>query len=88
MEEYSFGGLCPGKYGTTIRPEFVKVKAQNRFGKFVELIENDELFKSDKEERWICLNCGYIYTSKQAIENCPVCEHGKGYQIRHDWVLI
>lgn len=27
---------CPGKYGTTIRPEFVKVKAQNRFGEFVE----------------------------------------------------
>ncbi len=60
----------------------------DRFGKFIELIENNELFKSDKEERWICLNCGYIYTSKQAIENCPVCEHGKGYQIRHDWVLI
>lgn len=60
----------------------------DRFGKFIELIENDELFKSDKEERWICLNCGYIYTSKQAIESCPVCEHGKGYQIRHDWVLI
>lgn len=60
----------------------------DRFGKFIELIENDELFKSDKEERWICLNCGYIYTSRQAIESCPVCEHGKGYQIRHDWVLI
>lgn len=64
-----------------------KVHAE-RFEKFIDLIENGELFESSKEERWICLNCGYIYTSKSALENCPVCNHSKGYQMRHDWVLI
>ncbi len=60
----------------------------DRFSKFIELIENNELFESSNEERWICLNCGYIYNSKTALENCPICNHGKGYQMRHDWVLI
>lgn len=60
----------------------------DRFGKFIELIENNELFESSKEERWICLNCGYIYSSKTALESCPICNHGKGYQMRHDWILI
>lgn len=60
----------------------------DRFGKFIELIENKQLFESEKEERWICLNCGHIYTGKTAPKLCAVCKHGQGYQIRHDWILI
>ncbi len=60
----------------------------DRFGKFIELIESKQLFESEKEERWICLNCGHIYTGKVAPKVCPVCNHGQGYQIRHDWILI
>lgn len=29
---------CPGKFGITVRPEFVKVKAQNRKGEVVEYV--------------------------------------------------
>ncbi len=60
----------------------------DRFGKFIELIESKQLFESTNEERWICLNCGYIYTSKSAFKDCPVCDHGEGYQMRYDWILI
>ena len=28
------------------------------------------------------LNCGHIYTGKEAPEQCPVCHHDKGYFIR------
>lgn len=60
----------------------------DRFGKFIELIESKKLFESEKEERWICLNCGHIYVGKSALKVCPICDHGQGYQMRHDWILI
>ncbi len=60
----------------------------DRFGKFIEFIESDKLFKSDKEETWFCLNCGHVYKGKSAPEECPVCKHNKGYQIRHNWILL
>ncbi len=60
----------------------------DRFGKFLELMESGALFKSDKEETWLCLNCGNIYKGKTAPETCPVCDHNQGYQIRHDWILL
>lgn len=64
-----------------------KIHAQ-RFEKFIDIMESGELFESTTQERWICLNCGYIYTAKSALEICPVCNHSKGYQIRQDWMLI
>ncbi len=56
----------------------------DRFGRFAELMEQNKLFSSDKKERWICLNCGYIYEGESAPEKCPVCSHDKGYFIRLD----
>ena len=60
----------------------------DRFGKFIELIESDNLFKSDRDEAWFCLNCGHIHVGKFAPNECPVCKHGIGYQIRHNWILL
>ena len=54
----------------------------DRFGKFAQLIEEDRLFISDMETGWMCLNCGYVYTGKEAPEKCPVCDHARGYFIR------
>lgn len=53
-----------------------------RFSKYANLLENDKLFINDIETEWMCLNCGYIYTGKKALEVCPVCKHNKGYFIR------
>ncbi len=60
----------------------------DRFTKFIELMESDKLFKSDKEETWFCLNCGHIHTGERAPEECPVCKHAVGYHIRHNWILL
>ena len=60
----------------------------DRFNKFIEHIENGTLFKSENEVRWICLNCGEIVTAKEAPKVCKVCNHGIGYQMRQDWILI
>lgn len=54
----------------------------NRFKKFAELMESGKLFSSDKQETWVCLNCGYILEGTQAPETCPVCGKEQGYFIR------
>lgn len=54
----------------------------DRFGKFAELIEKNQLFVSEVETGWICLNCGYVFTGKKVPKVCPVCKHDRGYFIR------
>lgn len=53
-----------------------------RFEHFATLLENNRLFVSDVEEKWICLNCGYETEGKNAPQLCPVCKHEQGYFIR------
>ena len=43
-------------------------------------IKNGTVFTSnDPETKWICLNCGYIYTGKEPPAFCPTCAHPQGY---------
>ncbi|GAA0711146.1 rubrerythrin family protein [Paraclostridium ghonii] len=53
----------------------------DRFGRFADAIKSNTLFKSDKEEKWICLNCGHIHTGKEVPNACPVCQYPQGYFI-------
>lgn len=53
-----------------------------RFGKFAEYMEKNQLYVSDVKTGWICLNCGYIFEGTAVPEQCPVCQHDKGYFIR------
>jgi len=54
----------------------------DRFGMLAELMESNKLFVSDIEAKWMCLNCGYVFSGKEVPQNCPVCTHDKGYFIR------
>lgn len=54
----------------------------DRFGALADLLEQGKLFVSDVECKWMCLNCGFVYEGKQVPEQCPVCQHDKGYFIR------
>lgn len=56
----------------------------DRFGRFAEYLEKNQLYVSDVKTGWICLNCGYIYEGEKAPEKCPVCDHDRGYFIRVD----
>ena len=54
----------------------------DRFGRFADLLEREQLFCSEVEVQWTCLNCGYVVTSTAAPANCPVCRHPQGYFVR------
>ena len=42
-------------------------------------LNDGTLYKREEPIKWKCENCGYEYTSKSALEVCPLCKHGIGY---------
>ncbi|MDR1511187.1 MAG: rubrerythrin family protein [Endomicrobium sp.] len=50
-----------------------------RYLKFLNDIENDRVFKRDITIKWRCRNCGYVYESKGALDECPSCLHPRAY---------
>ncbi|MDR3112585.1 MAG: rubrerythrin family protein [Elusimicrobiota bacterium] len=52
---------------------------EERYLKLLENIEKGKIFKKDKPTVWKCRNCGYIYESVQAFDECPACKHSKAY---------
>lgn len=54
----------------------------DRFAQFAELLEKNQLFVSDVETGWMCLNCGHVHQGTSAPAVCPVCHHEQGYFIR------
>lgn len=54
----------------------------DRFGKFAEMLEKNELFVSGAEAAWMCMECGHIYRGTQVPEHCPVCHSDRGYFVR------
>lgn len=56
----------------------------DRFGKLAKLLEENKLFVSDCECKWMCLNCGHVFTGKEAPPMCPVCKHDRGFFIRFE----
>lgn len=54
----------------------------DRFGRFAQMLEQNKLFISDIETKWMCLNCGYVYEGREVPDICPVCKHDKGFFIR------
>lgn len=54
----------------------------DRFGTLAELLEQEKLFVSDVKTGWMCLNCGFVFEGVKVPDQCPVCQHDKGYFIR------
>ena len=67
--------------------EIEKTHAE-RFGAYARLVENGELFRSNEETIWICLNCGHVHRGTSAPELCPVCTHEQGYFVRAEETLL
>lgn len=54
----------------------------DRFGRFLEDMQNGRLFVSEVEEEWMCLNCGFVFKGYTAPKTCPVCYQEQGFFIR------
>jgi rubrerythrin len=61
---------------------------QERYIKLHNELTKNTTFKSNKEEKWFCSNCGAIINSKDAPKKCPVCSHDQGYFIKSDTKII
>ena len=58
---------------------------EERYHKLIENVEENKVFHKDKEEIWICRNCGHIYYGKDALKVCPVCVHPESFmELRAD----
>lgn len=63
----------------------VEAEHERRYLKLLQNISEDKVFVKDGKVWWKCLNCGYVYESVKALENCPACLHPKAYmQIREE----
>lgn len=52
---------------------------EERYKKLYENIQNGEVFKKREKTVWICLNCGHVVESIEALQKCPVCDHPQAY---------
>ncbi len=59
----------------------IKVEAEHEkmFRKMFDHISSGTLYKRKEPTKWKCENCGFEYTSENAMELCPLCKHNIGY---------
>jgi rubrerythrin len=63
----------------------VEAEHERRYLKLLQNISEDKVFMKEEKVWWKCINCGYVYESEKALENCPVCQHSIAYmQLREE----
>lgn len=63
----------------------VEAEHERRYLKLLQNISEDQVFVKEGKVWWKCLNCGYVYESAKALENCPACLHPKAFmQMREE----
>jgi len=56
---------------------------EERYMKLLKQVEAGTVFKKDKEVWWVCRECGYVHFGKEALEECPSCNHARAfYQLK------
>jgi rubrerythrin len=53
------------------------------FNYLYEGIKEGTLYKNETPMLWICSECGYMHTAKEAWNICPVCKKSQGYVELH-----
>jgi rubrerythrin len=63
----------------------VEAEHERRYLKLLQNVSEDKVFMKEGKVWWECINCGYVYESAKAMENCPACLHPKAFmQVREE----
>jgi len=63
----------------------VETEHERRYLKLLQNISEDSVFMKKGKVWWKCINCGYVYESEKALDNCPACLHPKSFmQLREE----
>jgi len=57
----------------------IEKEHEERYLKLLQNVKDDRVFKKDGDKIWVCRNCGYVYTGKEALQVCPVCAHPQSF---------
>ena len=52
---------------------------EERYIKLLKELEKETIFKKSKEKEWVCRECGYTHTGKEAPLKCPSCNHEQAF---------
>ena len=56
----------------------VEIYHKKIFLELYEQMKNDTLYHKEKEEVWVCGDCGYMQKSKDCWDECPLCKAKRG----------
>jgi rubrerythrin len=63
----------------------VEAEHERRYLKLLQNVSEDMVFMKKGKVWWKCINCGYVYESEKALENCPACLHPRAFmQVREE----
>jgi rubrerythrin len=63
----------------------VESEHERRYLKLLQNVSEDKVFIKDGKVWWKCMNCGFVYESVKALENCPACLHPRAFmQLREE----
>ena len=50
-----------------------------RYRRLIDNLQNNQVFRREESQKWICLNCGHVIEGTEPPEVCPVCAHPKAF---------
>ncbi|MHB9099236.1 MAG: rubrerythrin family protein, partial [Syntrophales bacterium] len=52
---------------------------EGRYRKLIQNVVKKMVFKKNKDVKWHCRNCGYIFEGTKPPKICPACKHPQSY---------
>jgi len=52
---------------------------EERYLKLLKELENNTMFKKEKNIKWVCKKCGYVHEGTEPPKKCPSCDHPTAY---------